>query len=426
MIQQANKGYVAKIIHILKGFKFYRSQIRVEWIIMSSVLVRDVVIKDFSVVNENDTLSRCLEIFKKNTAPALVVLDERGKYTGVIAQRWILRAKRDPVNTKVRTLTRPAPRIDADTTLSKVAQLMIQSGVRQLPVFKKDKLQGFATDEGIIHSAVMQEWGNSTIDEIMTKAPYTLEVTRSIGAVLSLFRDQDISHVPIIENGKVVGIISATDIIEHIFQPAGRTTTGDVVGESARTLSIPAKGIMNSPVITVAPKTTLKEAEKKMHDFNVHCLVVLSNERLVGIVTKLDFLEPIAQMEEIDRRLTVQFSVKGIEIDANSQGFMMGEFDSFARKYKDILESGTLFVYMKLHGTNHKGQPLIHCRLQLRTVKGIKGFFVSSSEGWGIEPTFRMALDRLDKRILRSKELGFNPSYAREYLRKLGFPTEEL
>jgi hypothetical protein len=57
-------------------------------------------------------------------------------------------------------------------------------------------------------------------------------------------------------------------------------------------------------------------------------------------------------------------------------------------------------------------------------VKGLRGFFISSGEGWGVEPTFRVALDRLDKRILRSKELDFDPTYQREYLRKIGFPTE--
>jgi hypothetical protein len=102
---------------------------------------------------------------------------------------------------------------------------------------------------------------------------------------------------------------------------------------------------------------------------------------------------------------------------------MMGEFDSFTRKYKDALEAGTLFVYMKTHGASQKGVPLIHCRLQLRTVKGS---FFSSGEGWGVEATFRVALDRLDKRILRSKELAYNPTYARDYLRKIGFPQEEL
>jgi len=390
----------------------------------SRLLVRDVFSKKFFTVKENDTLSKCLELLKKDVAPVLAVTDEKGKYLGVVAQRLITRARLDPATTKVKTLMKTAPKIDQDTSLGKAAKLMIQSGVRQLPVFEKDKLLGFVTDEAIIHGAVTEDWGNTAIEQIMTKAPYTIEANRTVGAVLSLFREHDISHVPVVEKGQLVGMISIRDIIEHIFQPTQRQTVGDIKGEKIQVLSIPAKGIMTKPVITVAPDTTLKDAEAKMHKFNVHCLAVVAKDRLVGIATKLDFLEPLSVMEDLDRRLTIQFAVKGVEIDEGTRNFIMNEFDAFTRKYKDLLQSGTLFVYMKLHGTNQKGQPLIHCRLQLRTVKGIRGFFVSSGEGYGVEPTFRVALDRLDKRILRSKELSFNPTYQQEYLRELGFPWE--
>jgi hypothetical protein len=225
----------------------------------------------------------------------------------------------------------------------------------------------------------------------------------------------------VIDNGKLVGIISIQDIIEHVFQPRRRQTLGEMVGEKVPVLSIPAKGIMTRSVVTVQSETSLKEAEKKMHDFDVSSLPVVTKERLVGIVTKLDFLEPISQMEVSERKFTVQFAVKDIKVNPDEQSFMMNEFDTFTRKYKDIFETGTLFAYIKTHGTNHKGVPLIHCRLQLRTVKGS---FFSSGEGWGVEPTFRVALDRLDKRILRSKELEHDPTYARDYLRKIGFPQE--
>jgi CBS domain-containing protein len=393
---------------------------------MSAISVKDVFSTVYHTVNEKDTLSRCLELFKKDAPPVLAVLDEKGKYAGVIARRWIVRARLDPATTKVKSLMRAAPKTETNVSLSKAAKMMIQSGMRHLPIFEKEKLKGFVTDEDIIHGAVTQEWGNTPIEQIMTKAPYSLEATRTVGAVLSLFREHDISHMPVMENGRLVGIISTQDIIENVFQPNQRQTLGDIKGEKIQVLSIPAKGVMTSPVVTVTPETTLRNAEKRMHDLNVHCLIVMAKDRVAGIVTKTDFLEPISLLEEVDRRLTVQFATKGIEIDAGAQGYMMGEFDSFARKYKDLLESGTLFVYMKLHGNNFKGQPLIHCRLQLRTVKGVRGFFFASAEGWGIEPTFRVALDRLDKRILRSKELAFDPTFAREYLRKLGFPSEEL
>jgi CBS domain-containing protein len=393
---------------------------------MNSFSVKDVLIEEFATINENDYLSKCLELFRNETTPVLIVLDEKGKYAGVIHRRWILRARHDPATTKVKSLMRHAPKIDPTISLVKAAKLMIQSGVRQLPVFEREKLVGIVSDESIIHGAVTKEWGNTTIDTLMTKGPQTIEASRSVGAVLSLFREQDISHVPIVESGKLVGIISTQDIIDHVFQPPERQTIGDLSGEKIQVLSIPAKGVMTSPVVTASPDTTLKQAEKKMHDFNIHSLVIVAKDRIVGIATKLDFLEPLSQMEEQDRRLTIQFAVKGMEIDESTRGFMMGEFDAFTHKYKNLLESGTLFVYMKLHGSNHKGQPLIHCRLQLRTVKGVRGFFVSSGEGFGVEPTFRMALDRLDKRILRSKELDFDPSYQKEFLNRLWFPTDGL
>ena len=50
-----------------------------------------------------------------------------------------------------------------------MAKLMIESEMRQLPVFEKNKLLGFVTDENIIHAAVLQEWGNIAIEKIMTQ-----------------------------------------------------------------------------------------------------------------------------------------------------------------------------------------------------------------------------------------------------------------
>jgi CBS domain-containing protein len=390
---------------------------------MSSISVGDIFSKGFLTVNENDALSRCLELFKKELPPVLAVSDEKGKYAGVIARRWVNRSRLDPATTKVKNLMKPAPKVEPSTTIGKAAKLMIESGVRQLPVFEKKKLLGFVTDENIIHGAVTQEWGNTEIKEIMAKTPHVIEANRSVGAVLTLLREHGISHVPVVEEGKLVGIISILDVIEQVFQPRRKQTVGDIKGEKVPMLNVPAKGIMTSPVITVPPETTLREAEKKMHDHDVSCLVIVSKERLAGIVTKLDFLEPISQMEVADRRFTVQFGVKDIRLNPDEQEFMMAEFDNFSRKYKDIFRMGTLFAYIKTHGTNHKGVPLIHCRLQLRTVKGT---FYSSGEGWGVEPTFRVALDRLDKRILRSKELAHDPTYARDYLRKIGFPQGEL
>ncbi len=54
-----------------------------------------------------------------------------------------------------------APEVTLGDSLSRVAKLMIGSGVRQLPVFDKGKIVGFITDEAVIHAVVGAEWGGN-------------------------------------------------------------------------------------------------------------------------------------------------------------------------------------------------------------------------------------------------------------------------
>ena len=391
---------------------------------LTQIFAKDVYTKVVNTVNENDTLSRCLEFFKTEAPQVLAVVDVKGNYVGVITRRWILRSKLDPGVTKVKSLMKSAPRVSSDYAISKVARLMIESGVRQLPVFDGEKLLGFVTDDDVIRVAVGQEWGKGKVSSVMTRAPYTIDANRTVGAVINLFREQGFSHVPVMDAGKVIGIISIRDILERIFQPGERQTTGDRMGEKVETFTIPARSIMSSPIIAVDADANLREAEKKMQKHNVSCLAATLNDRLVGIITKLDFLEPISQVETVTPRLTIQFGVKDTRITKDQEAFIIDEFDAFTRKYQEAFQLGTLFVYIKTHGTsNLRETPFVHCRLQFRTAKGT---FVSSDESWGIEATFRTALDRLDRRLLRSKELAYNPRYAKDYLRKMGLPTEEL
>jgi CBS domain-containing protein len=389
-----------------------------------SVTAKDICSKELNSVKDTDTLSKCLEGFKKGMPPVLAVLDEKGKYVGMITRRAILRSRLDFTMAKVRPLMQAAPQVSPGMPLGELAKLMIGSGMRQLPLFDKGKLLGFVTDEDVIHAAVGDEWGRGAVEKVMTRAPHIIEADRSVGAVFGFMRDYGISHVPVMEGGRLVGMVSIEDILENIYWPQRHQTKGDIVGEKIETLGIAVKGIMASPVITVDSKTSLSDAEKQMHDHDVSCLCVVTSDRLVGILTKLDFLEPISQVAAQARKLTIQFGVKDIEIDESQQGFMMNEFDSFSHKYQEAFQLGTLFVYMKSHGdTTMRETPMIHCRLQFRTTRGT---FFAASEGWGVEPTFRVALDRLERRLLRSKELlAYNPRFARDYMRKMGLPSEE-
>ncbi|MDR0797464.1 MAG: CBS domain-containing protein, partial [Nitrososphaerota archaeon] len=98
---------------------------------MSQSFAKDIYSKVVNTVNETDHLSKCLDFFKTETPPVSAVVDVRGNYVGVITHRWILRSRLDPVTTKVKNLMKSAPKISPDYVISKIAKLMIESGIRQ-------------------------------------------------------------------------------------------------------------------------------------------------------------------------------------------------------------------------------------------------------------------------------------------------------
>ena len=387
-----------------------------------SHVVKDVYSKSFASVHEDDTLSHCLSLLEKDKRRVLIVLDHEDKYKGVLARRWIIRSMLDPSTTKVKTLMRSAPKVTLSDPLSKVARLMIESGVMQLPVYREEELLGCVTDENVIRGAVRERWENTKIESIMTRKPFAVENDEPVGSVFNLFREHGISHAPVVSNGRLVGIISVQDIIKHVYETMERVPK-TAVPQKINVLTVPVRTLMVKPVITVSANTRLKIAEEKMRKFHVSSLVVVRKGKPQGIVTKRDFLEPIAQIEPTEPRLKVQFSAKDVEIDGMQRGFLLGEFDSFARKFGETLNDGILFVYLKSHGTHYNGKQLIHCRFQLRSTKGS---FFSSSEGWDVEQIFRLALHRLESQILRSKETEVHPELVRTYLQRINFPSAEL
>ena len=116
-------------------------------------IVKDVFSTKFASVNQEDTLSACLSLLKGGSTAVLVVVNSKGKYVGVIAYRWIVRSRNNPATTKVETLMRSAPTVSLQDSLSKVARLMITSGVNQLPVFSGEKLAGIVSADAVIQTS---------------------------------------------------------------------------------------------------------------------------------------------------------------------------------------------------------------------------------------------------------------------------------
>ena len=129
------------------------------------------------------------------------------------------------------------------------------------------------------------------VEDIMTRNPHTLQVDDVLDLADDLMSMARIRHIPILERGKLIGIVSQRDL----FFSALVQTLGLRQREQKDLMkTIRAREVMTRPVITISPGTSVKEAARLMAENKIGCLPVVKDKEFIGIVTETDILDYVA------------------------------------------------------------------------------------------------------------------------------------
>src|SRR5206468_6713016 len=120
------------------------------------------------------------------------------------------------------------------------------------------------------------------INDIVQTDLVTVLPQATLAQVLRVLNHKGVRHVPVVEDGQLVGIISDRDI-----KSALALSLGPGGAEAYRT----ASQIMTRHPITIAPMFPVEEAARVMVTNRISALPVVEGARLVGIVTETDLLQ---------------------------------------------------------------------------------------------------------------------------------------
>jgi len=136
------------------------------------------------------------------------------------------------------------------------------------------------------------------IREVMTRNPRTVSPDDTIQNAARIMRDEDTGAVPVVEDGRPVGMVTDRDIVVRAVADGGLT------GRSVR-------DIVSTGVVCATPEMSTRDASELMREHQVRRLPVVENERLVGIVS----LGDLAVKEGKDRRTgdTLQEISEGVK-----------------------------------------------------------------------------------------------------------------
>lgn len=154
------------------------------------------------------------------------------------------------------------------------------------------------------------------IRDVMNKDVITCKPDDTLSHLAKLFGENHISGMPVVEKGKVVGVVSETDLLklfkvpefsgelwlpsplEIIEIPLRSLVKFEEFKKSLEDLKLkPVREIMTEPVRSISPESSLEDASSMMVKYKINRLPVIENGRLVGIVARGDIIKGLSAQE---------------------------------------------------------------------------------------------------------------------------------
>ena len=262
--------------------------------------VRDIMKPARWTVGPDDSLGRAERIMAHRRVHQLLVVDA-GALTGLISERDVLDHRagvkpgedwwRTPVRAAMEAI--PATAVP-DEMLGEAIDRLAKSPVDVLPVVENGFLIGQLTPTDLFEAEriPMEPTGQAiAVRDAMTEPAVAVSPTDSLVEAAKLMVDHQVRHLPVVENGAVVGMLSDRDI---------RTVAGDPVryaesreGDGAHELCV--RDAMAPTALTIHANRPLRDLAQELVDERIGALpVVDADGKLVGIVSYVDALRALA------------------------------------------------------------------------------------------------------------------------------------
>ena len=117
--------------------------------------------------------------------------------------------------------------------LAKASEKMTAGKFRRLPVVQDGRLVGVLTDRDILRFVGSE--GRTRVDGAMTESPLTISPDTPVEDAIRLMMKHQISGLPVVEQGKVVGVVTTSDILQAFLEVSGATVQGSIRVDLLRT-----------------------------------------------------------------------------------------------------------------------------------------------------------------------------------------------
>lgn len=175
------------------------------------------------------------------------------------------------------------------------------------------------------------------VGDYMASDPVTVGPNDSVGDALELLKDHSIRRLPVVSKGKLIGLVTNTDLMKASPSPATSLSIHEI---NYLYPKIKIKDIMTKGVVTIGPDEAIEEAAVLMREKKLGTLIVVNKNNLEGIITESDLFKAFIDV--------FNFEIPGVKIVVSFEDKIgeLGKLTSLISTM-DILIISLIITYSK-------------------------------------------------------------------------------
>lgn len=275
------------------------------------MLAKDLLSQEYLALDVHQTVAEYLGKLGSRKKSFALVFDGK-KYLGVIGKSWLLTSRIDASHMKLSNILKHrsksktpffVPKLSLVTSFEEICRLMATSGSKILPVLEKDKVVGVVEVESILEQ-LKPFYKKVKCSQLSPKEIITVDQNDEIGRAVELMHDNHVDRLPVVDGAKkLVGIFTLRDIIidfgkwdrtkMHISRAASHQQgkkTGFGLRDHFDLLKVPVSNLIQPNLFVCSPQESVSCAIDMMIKDQVCCVVLVQNNKPVGILTARDIL----------------------------------------------------------------------------------------------------------------------------------------
>ncbi len=369
---------------------------------IDEIFVKDIMSSSPTVAFEDEMLSTILSRMREKEIHEVPVVDHKNRLLGYFDFENLMRRKNIPMTSKISTLMIKPPKVDENTKLIDVTKIMVQSGLRSLPVVdNNDTLKGLVSRTDVTKALLdVPQFSEIPIEDIMIRDPVTVNVNDDINIAIQKMGNLGEFTIPVVdEHNHLVGMVHIRDLTNAVWRIKDRQTVGEMKGQKERKLLF-VREFLNPPVFVKKDSKLRNVIDTMLKMKSYICAIVDEENKIVGIITQKDIVELIGKKEESEG---VFVQITGL--DTYDPSVFDTIYQIIEKSLKKIAKFENYIPHsLSIHVEEHNvGGNDTNYVLRAKLVTEKKVFYIQEN-GWNLYRVFDDLMNSLHRMVRKEKE----------------------